>query len=262
MGVQFKEDVLRQLNQEKDDIEKKLQLKTTEIKDITTVLAKSSEHIAMALNKIEHSNMDFPVKRALKENINELNKLLVHEPTLSTKLLKYNMLAQMLNTVIIDDKASLEDKQQSLIDYLHAFKQPQSKAQLASTITLGVAGLALMLGLSIASLYLVPLIPFAAAFAWMGLTGAGLSFATGTATIATQFGSALAGMVIIQKLNNLLIKPLAILFNAFTNEYKTATKVHDFVHMGFFESADAPKEDEKKQTFDDNALSEPLLSSN
>ena len=237
MGVLFKEQVLQGLAFEKSQIHDSLQAKVLQINEAREVLEQSAEKIKKAKQAIGKSQLDFAIKEALTENIDQLVGLLITETDLSLKIEKYESLANMLNTVIVDEHASVEQKNQSLIDYLETFHKPQSKAVLGARLTLGIAGLALMLALMVATIYLVPLIPFAAAFTWMGLGGTLLNVATGAANIATQIGSAFVAVSLIQKITNALVMPLAKLFNRFGKENEVAKGIEVLTRNSFFNNA-------------------------
>jgi hypothetical protein len=220
-----------------------LNLHTATFNQLRDRLHRSSLLVERAKNAINSSALDKDVRESIVLSIEQLERLLFQEEEKNDLLVtKYDSLAKMLQCTVLDGSASLESKASSLDDFLKTLEAPSSLISKRVKIGLLVGYFALLLGLVIATFFVIPLIPFTALFTLMGFSGVYLSSAVGIAGFAANVGTILLPLMIYNFVSTNVYEPLCRLFQKVTQEYKEATGLRDKLtgHLSFFTPAPAP----------------------
>lgn len=189
--------------------------------------------IEQAINFIRQSALDDDIKATLSAAISQLEIVLAQEQDYNKLIIKYEALATMLQQVVLESN-SLEERAAAVDAYLTAFKVPSSQMEKHVKVGLGVTALVLMIGLSIACYFVIPLIPFAALFTLMGIGGWWLGAATFTAGLVTQIGGLVLAMYLINKFNEKIFDPLCRLVQKASDEFRAAEPLADTLRHNFF----------------------------
>lgn len=234
-------EVISSFNKKYESAISDLEIKKLYLSEINQQLTLAEKKIERAIEQIQKSYLSSEQKNQLIKAIERLDLILTSESSESIMLTKYQALATMLDTVIVSNYHDATMKAEALDAYLMVFKEPSSRTKTKSTLCMMIGVFALVVGLCVAAHFLLPLIPFTAALAWMGLSGGWLAFGTSVLATATQIGSMLLSCWVFCAIAEKLIDPLNEIIQSYTEEYKVADSIKKDIgsSLSFFTVAKA-----------------------
>lgn len=202
--------------------------------------------IELAKKTVQDGSMDDEEKSTLIQSIEQLINLLSDESDFKIMLPKYEALAIMLQEVVVNNKNDGEAKLVAVDAFLQQLEQPSSRLTHNVSTLFHIGNFALVLIIPLVSFYIMPLIPFSAALALLGLTGDLLVCATIVVVSVAQCIGASALVCMYQLMAGWLKDPVSRLCQWGSSEYRTGKEIKEKLSLNFFakdESSDKPKDE-------------------
>ncbi|MGQ3890858.1 hypothetical protein [Legionella sp. CNM-4043-24] len=212
------------------------ELHRTAYESLASRMQASEEVVEEAMKRISQSALDDEIKQTIERTVLALENAIGEESVYMPMVAKYEALAAMLRQVVIENN-SLETRAAAMEAYLAAFRRPSSRVEERVKLGLGIAGLALIVGIFIALSFVLPLIPFTALFTLMGLSAAMAGIATTAAVVAGKLTGVWLSVYCINKFIELIFNPLANLVQKLSDEHKNAQVLQQCLQPAFFRAA-------------------------
>lgn len=172
-----------------------------------------------ALLKIQ--NLKEEHKDPLIKAIVNLEEEIFKEEDLTLLLKKYKALSSMIDITVLR-QTTLPEKANALDSFLAEFRTTSSSFKGKVKLGVSISSIVLVIAVGIAASFILPMIPFAAAFAYLGISGTALTVASISTRIVLQVGGVMAFSILLTKCNEAISQSLSSLLQSFTSECKAA----------------------------------------